>query len=217
MNKFYKKGFTLIELLVVVSIISMLSGVVLSSVEAARSKARDAQRLSDLRQIKNALALYANDHGGSYPPGTSGSQNFGSFSSCGGATAPCSSVTYLSDPLFAPQWSNLASYLVPKYIPSLPVDPLNGTNGYRYKYMLYGAGTLTVTDFNKPKNYVLNAYLENSGNSFSCGSNNSILPTNTIDNSSPNPVANQCSAGANMNAVLPSLARLITDGHESGH
>ena len=61
------KGFTLIELLVVISIISLLSSVVLSSLSSARSKARDAKRMSDLRQINNAIILYADSNSGSLP------------------------------------------------------------------------------------------------------------------------------------------------------
>lgn len=61
-----QKGFTLIELLVVVAIIGLLSSVVLSSLNSARAKARDAQRLSDIRQIQTALELYYNDNG-KYP------------------------------------------------------------------------------------------------------------------------------------------------------
>ena len=61
------KGFTLIELLVVIAIIGMLSSVVLASVNSARIKARDARRLEDMIQIRNALALYASDNGGKYP------------------------------------------------------------------------------------------------------------------------------------------------------
>ena len=60
------KGFTLIELLVVISIIALLSSVVFASLSVSRSKARDAKRISDVRQIRNALELYRNDYG-SYP------------------------------------------------------------------------------------------------------------------------------------------------------
>ena len=61
-----RKGFTLIELLVVISIISFLSTIVLTSVNTARAKARDVQRLSDMKQLQNALELYRNTNG-SYP------------------------------------------------------------------------------------------------------------------------------------------------------
>jgi type II secretion system protein G len=60
------KGFTLIELLVVVAIIGLLSSVVLISLNTARSKARDAKRLADVRQVATALETYYNDNG-KYP------------------------------------------------------------------------------------------------------------------------------------------------------
>jgi prepilin-type N-terminal cleavage/methylation domain-containing protein len=53
-----KNGFTLIELLVVISIISLLSSVVLTSVNGARAKARDARRIADLKEMQKALEFY---------------------------------------------------------------------------------------------------------------------------------------------------------------
>jgi len=53
-----KKGFTLIELLVVIAIIGLLSTLAVVSLNNARTKARDARRQSDLKQISTAMELY---------------------------------------------------------------------------------------------------------------------------------------------------------------
>lgn len=60
------KGFTLIELLVVIAIIGILATIVTVSLNTARSKARDARRVSDIRQVQLALQMYY-DAIGSYP------------------------------------------------------------------------------------------------------------------------------------------------------
>lgn len=56
-----KKGFTLVELLVVIAIIGLLATIAFLSLNRARSKARDAKRVSDIRQLQSALELYYND------------------------------------------------------------------------------------------------------------------------------------------------------------
>jgi len=62
-----RKGFTLIEMLVVVAIIGLLSSTILVGLGNARSKARDARRISDLRQIQTGLENYYIEHNQSYP------------------------------------------------------------------------------------------------------------------------------------------------------
>lgn len=61
-----KKGFTLIELLVVIAIIGILAGIVLTSLDTARKKGRDARRIADINQLKLALELYY-DTNSQYP------------------------------------------------------------------------------------------------------------------------------------------------------
>lgn len=57
-----KRGFTLIELLVVIAIIGLLSTLAVVSLNGARSKARDARRVSDLNATRSALEVYRDDH-----------------------------------------------------------------------------------------------------------------------------------------------------------
>ncbi len=56
-------GFTLIELLVVIAIIGVLASIVIVNLGGSRAKARDAKRVSDLRQIKYALEVYSANTG----------------------------------------------------------------------------------------------------------------------------------------------------------
>lgn len=63
-----KKGFTLLELLIVIVIIGILALIIVPGLASGPKRARDAQRKTDLRAVKNALETYYNDNN-SYPTG----------------------------------------------------------------------------------------------------------------------------------------------------
>jgi len=116
---FKNRGFTLIELLVVIAIIGLLSTVIMTSLNSARRKARDARRKIDMKQIQQALDLYYDDNG-SYPS-TGGAWRGVSVN--GGSRNTSGPNAYIPG-------------LTPKYMNNLPVDPndvRSGWSGYLYR------------------------------------------------------------------------------------
>lgn len=110
-------GFTLIELLVVISIIGLLSSVVLSSLNAAKSKARDTKRATELQSVQIAMELYNNDYG-HFPAENAGLYANQSINA-NGIIGEGSGLDTLLDP----------------YMPDIPVDPMGpGNASYNYYY-----------------------------------------------------------------------------------
>lgn len=54
-------GFTLIELLVVISIIGILIGLSIFSLQGARTSSRDGKRKADLELIRSGIEIYKSD------------------------------------------------------------------------------------------------------------------------------------------------------------
>lgn len=117
------RGFTLIELLVTVGIIGILATITVASLSSTQKRARDARRLSDIKQIQNILQIYFNDKD-KYPD--SGGSSLVLGGSAGSYSVLCDSVagfqidktgcgTILMDPVFGDPQSGPGSIQEYKY------------------------------------------------------------------------------------------------------
>jgi prepilin-type N-terminal cleavage/methylation domain-containing protein len=104
-------GFTLIELLVVIAVIGLLATAVMVALNNSRIKARDARRISDIRQLQKALEMYYNQNN-AYP--ISGNCN---------ATSPntgwCNSIQSLS----SSHWVRNGATNLGAFMSQDPIDP----------------------------------------------------------------------------------------------
>lgn len=148
-SKGVTRGFTLLELLTVIAIIGLLAAIVMAAFGESRKKARDAARITTIKEIQKAIELYKTDKG-YYPPlkldGTNDARS---------STASCAGDPDAPDPeVFGnTQWCGLMKELKP-YYPGTSGDPLNTTQYVIY----YDADTTT------PTTYGLMVFFESSAN-----------------------------------------------------
>jgi len=147
-----KRGFTIIELLVVIAIIAVMTAIVTSNFTTAKSKARDAKRVSDIAQIQLVLAMIF-DKCNVYPADIT---NMGAAIRIDNSTL-CSIG------------SGNSNYTLSYFISNMPKDPVTNAS--------YGYSKNSAMPYN---DYVLKAVLENNspvllddadGNPFTIGAN----------------------------------------------
>ncbi len=123
----------MIELLVVIAIIGILSTLAIVSLNSARARARDAKRVSDIKQVQTSLELYFADKNGYPADGVAGA---------GGITLGAGNATTLS------QNGGFDATVTPAgtvYMGQVPANPTpNGVN-YVYTSLVASGGAVCDT------------------------------------------------------------------------
>ncbi len=143
-----RKGFTLIELLVVIAIIGLLSTLAVVALTSARAKARDAKRLSDVKQLQTALELSFADKGGVYPTqatalalGTGTGLVLCSDAAAGFQAGACTGSTFMGRVPRDPSITGAAAVCTATSTAACDYAYISGTNqtSYSIRFFLEGA------------------------------------------------------------------------------
>lgn len=126
-----KRGFVVIELLIVMAIMTILASMLLPVFARAREKGRMSACTSNMRQLHEAITMYASDYDGVYPAQARSASVEVSFHQCGSGVDAWSGTS-------APNWAksifpyvrNYQVFVCPSYITWIPeadraVEPLS--------------------------------------------------------------------------------------------
>jgi prepilin-type N-terminal cleavage/methylation domain-containing protein len=135
-----RHGFSLIELVIVVVIIGIIAAIAIPRLSRGASGAADSALSGNLTVLRNAIDLYATEHGGTYPALATFETQLTQYTDSSGGTATAKDSTHIFGP-----------YL--RKVPTLPVggsgyknattvvDGSTGTPGTAAGAWFYNAGT----------------------------------------------------------------------------
>jgi len=161
-----QKGFTLIELLVVIAIISLLASLAVVSLNGARAKARNAQRLSDIAGYMTSIETNVNEREGSYDlldTGASYTVCLGKYTNPDGSLRNCWTANQPSNPTF--------NGLISSLFPAMPGQDMicDTFEGYIYQYNnTYDVGQVQWFMEGRDQDCGIAQWKQNSGNCTRC-------------------------------------------------
>jgi prepilin-type N-terminal cleavage/methylation domain-containing protein len=91
-------GFSLIELVIVVVIIAIIGAIAIPRMSRGAAGASDSALVGDVAVLRNAVDLYATEHGGTFPGGTTVVDQLTSFTDAAGAVSATKDATHIFGP-----------------------------------------------------------------------------------------------------------------------
>ncbi len=111
------KAFSLLEVVIVIAIIAVLAAIAIPRMSRGAKSAGDAGLSGDLAVLRNAIELYAAEHGGALPSEGETADQLTKYTDCNGDVQAAPDATHIYGP-----------YL--RAIPPLPVGERKGALGF---------------------------------------------------------------------------------------
>ncbi|AHB42462.1 fimbrial protein pilin [Candidatus Saccharibacteria bacterium RAAC3_TM7_1] len=148
-----KRGFTIVELLIVIVVVAILAAITIVVYNGIQQRARDTQRVADMRDLKQQIEVYYIDNG-SYP-------------TCSGTDGCYSTSTNTLYRITAMPINSASKF----------VDPTNTDTQYGYYYTrrYKKTGATTFTNTGNINDYIIATRLESKGAPYFSAWNNTNL------------------------------------------
>lgn len=111
-----RSGFSLLELVIVVVIIGVIAAIAIPRMSRGSAGAADAALSGNLAVLRNAIDMYAAEHGGSFPSATAVANQLTQYTDTSGDTQSSSDSTHIYGPYV-------------RKVPPLPVGAKKGKIG----------------------------------------------------------------------------------------
>jgi len=93
-----RQGFSLIELVIVVVIIGIIGAIAIPRISRGAAGAADSATIADLAVMRNAIDLYATEHGGTFPTLAAITNQLTQYTDSAGAAQAASDTTHIYGP-----------------------------------------------------------------------------------------------------------------------
>lgn len=162
-----KSGFSLVELVIVIVILAVISAIALPRVSRGAKGADQSALGQDLGVLRNAIEIYAAEHGGDFPGAKAAGGTFGAL---GTELAFKNQLTQYTDKAGAVSATKTGTFIYGPYLHKIPPAPVGANGGSTVTSVANTGPAVTAGTEGWVYNYVTGGIIVNSSATDESGS-----------------------------------------------